>query len=43
MSHKAKRIYTAGAVGVLVMGMLGAGVGVWQAYLAPATAGQRAV
>ena len=43
MSQKAKRIYTAGVLGVLAVGVLGAGVLVWQAYLAPATAGQRAV
>jgi len=40
MSRRAKRMYTAGVVGVLVAGMLGAGVVVWQAYLRPATAGE---
>jgi len=43
MSRRAKLMYTAAVVGVMAVGMLGAGVAVWQAYLAPATAGQRAV
>jgi len=40
MSRKAKRIYKAGVVGVLVVGLVAAGVVVWQVYLRPATAGQ---
>ena len=43
MSRRMKRMHTAVAVGVLVAGMLGDGVVVWQAYLRPATAGERAV
>ena len=40
MSRKAKRIYTAGAVGVLSLGVLAVGVLVWQMHVGPATAGE---
>jgi len=40
MSRKAKRMYTAGVVGVLALGMLVGGVVIWQMHVGAATAGE---
>jgi len=40
MSRKAKRMYTAGVVGVLVLGMLVGGVVMWLMHVGAATAGE---
>jgi len=40
MSRKSKRMYTAGVVGVVALGMVVGGVGMWQMRPGAATAGE---